>query len=193
MNRLIILICTVLGSSVAFAADGVLGTKSDTVSPLQGPSASGGSLLQMVIAVLVVFGLMKYFLPKMMAKFGGKLNPGIGSSIKIEESASFQGGTLYLVTVKDRSLLLGVSGTNLSTLADLGTVSKPDPGPTFMEILDVADESKAFNTEPIVEAENAREVSMGYAVVEQGTIEQGTVESGSQAKDALQRLQKLIG
>ncbi len=188
MNRLILLICTVLGSSVAFAADGVLGTKSDSVPALQGPTSSGGSLLQMVIAVLVVFGLMKYFLPKMMAKFGGKLNPGVGSSIKIEESASFQGGTLYLVTVKDRSLLLGVSGTNLSTLADLGTVSKPDPGPTFMEILDVADESKAFNTEPIAEVEMTQVFTPGYAVVEQGTVQQG-----SQAKDALQRLQKLIG
>ena len=131
----------------------------------------------MIIAVLVVFGLMKFFLPKVMTKFGGKLNAGIGSSIKIEESATFQGGMLYLVTVKDRSLLLGVAGTSITTLADLGSANKPDPGPTFMEILDVADESRAINTEPIVEAE---------------TLEYAVVETGSQAKDALQRLQKLM-
>jgi flagellar biogenesis protein FliO len=178
MNRLFNLLLLVLCSSFALADDGMLGTKGDGASALQGPTSSGGSLLQMIIAVLVVFGLMKYFLPKMISKFGGKLNPGLGSSIKIEESASFQGGTLYLVSVKDRSLLLGVSGTNISTLADLGSSNKPDLGPTFMEILDVADESKAVNSEPIVDAEEIPT----HAVI----------ETGSQAKDALERIQKLM-
>ena len=177
MNRLSTLITFSLVASSAWADDGLLGTKGDTASALQGPNSSGGSLLQMIIAVLVVFGLMKFFLPKMVAKFGGKLSTGIGSSIKIEESASFQGGTLYLVSVKDRSLLLGVAGTSITTLADLGSTNKPDPGPTFMEILDVADETKAVNIEPIEEL-----TAPEFAVI----------ETGSQAKDALQRLQKLM-
>lgn len=178
MNRIFTLSLLSLCSSFAIAEDGLLGTKSDSASALQGPASSGGSLLQMIIAVLVVFGLMKYFMPKLIAKFGGKLNTGIGSSIKIEESASFQGGTLYLVSVKDRSLLLGVAGTSITTLADLGNVNKPDPGPTFMEYLDVVDDSKAVNTMPIVEIEEP----LTHAVI----------ESGSQAKDALERLQKLM-
>ena len=177
MNRLFVLILLGLASTFALADDGLLGTKGDGASALQGPTSSGGSLLQMIIAVLVVFGLMKFFLPKMVAKFGGKLNPGIGSSIKIEETASFQGGTLYLVSVKDRSLLLGVAGTSITTLADLGIASKPNPGPTFMEYLDVADDTKAINTEPIEIAE---------------TPEYAVVETGSEAKNALQRLQKLM-
>jgi flagellar biogenesis protein FliO len=182
MNRFFVLLCLVLSSSFALAEDGILGTKGDASSALQGPASTGGSLLQMIIAVLVVFGLMKFMLPKVMAKFGGKLNPGLGSSIKIEESASFQGGTLYLVSVKDRSLLLGVAGSSITTLADLGNANKPDPGPTFMEILDVADERNAFNAEPIVKAE---------------TIEYALVDTEIQPKDAnameaLQRLQKLM-
>ncbi|MEI7984691.1 MAG: hypothetical protein WCI55_03605, partial [Armatimonadota bacterium] len=64
MNRLIAPIVLALCATSAYAADGILGTKSDAVSPLQGPASSGGSLLQMIIAVLVVFGLMKYFMPK---------------------------------------------------------------------------------------------------------------------------------
>ena len=177
MNRLSTLISLSFVAASAWADDGLLGTKGDTASALQGPTSSGGSLLQMIIAVLVVFGLMKFFLPKMIAKFGGKLNTGIGSSIKIEESASFQGGTLYLVSVKDRSLLLGVAGTSITTLADLGSANNPNPGPTFLEILDVADETNAINTEPIEEL-----TAPEFAVV----------ETGSQAKDALQRLQKLM-
>jgi flagellar biogenesis protein FliO len=178
MNRFFTLFLLVLCSSIAIAEDGLLGTKSDSGSALQGPASSGGSLLQMIIAVLVVFGLMKYFMPKLVAKFGGKLNTGIGSSIKIEESANFQGGTLYLVSVKDRSLLLGVAGTSITTLADLGHTNKPDPGPTFMEYLDVVDDSKAVNTAPIQEVEEP--------------ITHAVIESGSQAKDALERLQKLM-
>ena len=177
MNRLLALISLVLASSFALAADGLLGTKGDGTSALQGPTSSGGNLLQMIIAVLVVFGLMKFFLPKMVAKFGGRLNTNVGSAIKIEESASFQGGMLYLVSVKDRSLLLGVAGTSITTLADLGSINKPDLGPTFMEMLDVADETKAVNTEPIETVEAPE-----FAVV----------ETGSQAQDALQRLQKLM-
>ena len=177
MNRISTLTLVSLLAASAWADDGLLGTKGDTASALQGPTSSGGSLLQMIIAVLVVFGLMKFFLPKMVAKFGGKLSVGIGSSIKIEESASFQGGTLYLVNVKNRSLLLGVAGTSITTLADLGSTNKSDLGPTFMEILDVADETKAINTEPIEEL---------------ATPEFAVVETGSQAKDALQRLQKLM-
>ena len=63
-------------------------------------------------------------------------------------------------------------------LADLGNTNKPDPGPAFMDILDRADETKAFNTQPIVEAE-----TIEYAVVE---------TRDPQAMEALQRLQKLM-
>ena len=187
MNRLFVLLALALSSSFAFGEDGILGTKGDASSALQGPTSTGGSLLQMIIAVLVVFGLMKFMLPKVMAKFGGKLNTGVGSAIKIEESASFQGGTLYLVSVKDRSLLLGVAGTSITTLADLGNANKPDPGPTFMDILDNADEKKAFNTTPIVEVPIVEAETIDYAV-----IETESQPRDPQAMEALQRLQKLM-
>lgn len=176
MNRLFATGLLASIATLALADDGLLGTKADSVSAFQGSTGAGGSLLQMVIAVIVVFALMKFLLPKMMSKFGGKLSTKVGSNIKIEESASFPGGTLYVVNVKDKSLLLGVTGTSISTLADLGPISKPDPGPTFMEFLDATDGAKAVVTElPTVEAEN-------------DLIE---VEDGD-AKAALERLQKLM-
>ncbi|MBS1703647.1 MAG: FliO/MopB family protein [Armatimonadetes bacterium] len=179
MQRFLALSFAALTASVAFAEDGMLGTKSDSISALQGPTSSGGSLLQMIIAVIVVFGLMKFLLPKMMAKFGGKLTTGVGSGIKIEESASFPGGTLYLVNVKDRSLLLGVTPTSINTLADLGAVVKNDPGPTFMEFLDSTDGSKAVVTEAPA-AEPQEEIAMAV------------VGTDDEAKIALERLQKLM-
>ena len=181
MFRLLAISLAALTAVSAFAdPDGMLGTKGDSISALQGPSgAGGGSLLQMIIAVVVVFALMKFLLPKLVAKFGGKLSTNIGSSIKIEESASFGGGTLYLVSVKDKSLLLGVNGTTISTLADLGPVNKPDPGPTFMEYLDHTDGANAVVT---VLAEEHEEMTEPKA--------EEVVEDDAQL--VLERLQKLM-
>ncbi len=164
-------------AACAMAEDGLLGTKADSVSALQNSSGAGGNLLQMIIAVVVVFALMKWLLPKMMGKFGGRLSTGVGSSIKIEESASFAGGTLYVVNVKDKSLLLGVTGTTITTLADLGTAVKNDPGPTFMEMVESTDGSKAIVTE--------------FAVVEAPLAEEELpVNDAQSALDRLQRLMK---
>jgi len=184
MLRTLAISLVALSSSLALAGDeGMLGTKGDSASALQNSAGAGGNLLQMIIAVIVVFGLMKFLLPKMMRKFGGKLATGVGSSIKIEESASFAGGTLYVVNVKDKSLLLGVSGTTITTLADLGPVNRPNPGPTFMEYLESTDGSKAVVTEmPVVEVAPTIELSEELAVV----------ETDGEAKVALERLQKLM-
>lgn len=189
MLRTFALSFAALASSLALAEDGMLGTKGDSVSALQGQAGAGGSLLQMIIAVIVVFGLMKFLLPKMMGKFGGKLATKVGSTIKIEESASFAGGTLYVVNVKDKSLLLGVTGTTISTLADLGPVNKPNPGPTFMEYLESTDGAKAVVTElPVTETPVVEEVEPTQEVVGEFAV----VETDGDAKAALERLQKLM-
>lgn len=168
-------------ASYSVAGDGLLGTKGDNVSEFGNTGSAGGSLLQMIIAVLVVFGLMKWLLPKAMAKFNGKLSTGVGSAIKIEESASFPGGTLYVVNVKDKSLLLGVTGTSISTLAELGAVVKNDPGPTFMEMVEASNGDKAIVTElAVVETETVRD-----------NFEETEVEN-TDARSALERLQQLL-
>lgn len=180
---------TALLSSFSLAGDGMLGTKGDGTSAFQGSSSAGGSLLQMIIAVIVVFALMKFLLPKMMAKFGGKLSTKVGGGIQIEESANFPGGTLYVVNVRDRSLLLGVTGTSINTLADLGMTNKPNPGPTFMEYLETAQE-------PVVEVKK-EVITQAVVAIQPTEIEEEvasiSVENSDEAKKALNRLQKLIG
>jgi flagellar biogenesis protein FliO len=148
---------------------GILGTKASSTQAFTPTTSSGGGLLQMVFAVLIVFVLMKWLLPKLISKYGTKISTGLNSSIKLEESASFPGGTLQVVTVRDRVLLLGVSGSNISTLADLGSITKNDPGPTFSEYL---------------------EVSPGEAPIDQTMIQMRPTPEEAQA--ALDRLQKLM-
>ncbi|HLO97714.1 MAG TPA: flagellar biosynthetic protein FliO [Fimbriimonas sp.] len=170
MKAKLLLIATAL-ATLANAQDGILGTKGSNSPMLNSGASTGGSFLQMMVAVIVVVGLLKFVAPKLMAKFGGRMFTPVGSQIKIEESASFPGGNLYLVNVKDRSLLVGVTGTSIQTLADLGITPAPDPGPTFMEMIEVAHTSP----EPELEIIN-------HAVIEDRTM----------AQDALARLQRLM-
>jgi flagellar biogenesis protein FliO len=137
-----------LQASLAFAGEGMLGTKESAASAFQPTQASGGSFIQMIVALLIVLGIMKFALPKLLsakvlAKFGGKLTTGLDSSIKIEESATFPGGSLHVVTVRDRVLLLGSTANTINTLADLGQVQRADPGPAFMDFLDHAATNQA--------------------------------------------------
>ena len=61
---------------------------------------------------------------------------GAASSLKIEESANFAGGSLYVVRARRKTLLLGVTGTAVSCLADLTEEEDAQPlPPTFNEIL----------------------------------------------------------
>ena len=150
MLRFVTTLSFALATAYCAAQDGMLGTKGDSASQFTPSTSSGGGLLQMVLAVIVVMVLMKLFLPKMMAKYGSKLSTGLNSAIKVEESASFAGGSIHLVTVKGRTLLLGSTPTTITTLADLGEAPKNDPGPTFMEMVEAAP-VRDFPTPPSVD------------------------------------------
>jgi flagellar biogenesis protein FliO len=189
--RIITALVLGLFSSLALAGEGMLGTKGDTTSTYQPTSGSGGSFFQMIFALLIVLGVMRFLLPKLfsakvLAKFGGKLTTGLNSSIKIEESATFPGGALHLVTVKGRMLLVGSTATTINTLADLGNEQKNDPGPTFLEFLDVADrrEDLSFGTP----SEVPTTAASNTAVVQAET----TSQADGPARAALERLQQLM-
>ncbi len=175
MFRFAVSLSFVLGATLAVAQEGMLGTKAESATQFTPSTSSGGGLLQMVLAVIVVMVLMKLFLPKMMAKYGSKLSTGLNSAIKVEESASFAGGSIHLVTVKGRTLLLGSTPTTISTLADLGEAPKNDPGQTFMEMLEVAPE-REFPNPPSMD-------QMRAAI---------SVAEENEAAAALQRLNKLM-
>ncbi|MDH4388373.1 MAG: flagellar biosynthetic protein FliO [Fimbriimonas sp.] len=162
-------------ATLAVAQNGMLGTKGESATQFTPSASSGGGLLQMVLAVIVVMVLMKLFLPKMMAKYGSKLSTGLNSAIKVEESASFAGGSIHLVTVRGRTLLLGSTPTTISTLADLGEAPKNDPGPTFMEMVEAAPE-REFPTPPSMD-------QMRAAI---------SVAEENEAAIALQRLNQLM-
>jgi len=96
----------------------------------------------MVITLIVIAALIKWVLPKFITKLNRRLTPTLGSSIRIEESAQLAGGMLYVVQVRQKTLLLSVTPAGVSCLSDLSEPSslKVDE-PPFFDILD-AEQSK---------------------------------------------------
>lgn len=124
-----------------------LGTKKDLTTGVKvppGPAVGGLEVVQMVGALVVVFALLKWGLPYLMTKLGRRLDTGIDHPIKSLESANFGGGTLQVVEVRDRTLLLSVTTSGATLVCDL----TPDPAAerakpkAFFEMLD------AKNAEP---------------------------------------------
>ena len=118
----------------AETATGLLGTK--TAAPVTAaPGGGGGSFLGTMGAIAIVLVLLKFLLPKMLAKAvsAPKGTPGL----RIEDSTPIAGGHLHIVHARGRTLLLGATGTNLSLLADLTEATAAEP-PTFSEIVEEA-------------------------------------------------------
>jgi hypothetical protein len=138
LKRLLV-ICA-LGAA-GFAHAGFAGTKGDPISSPSGGSSVGFmSMLQMLIALGIVIALLKVVLPKLAGKLNKKLVTSVGSAIRIEESAAFAGGSLYIVHAKNKTLLLSVATTGVSCLADL---TNPEPAPelpSFQELVEAEQE-----------------------------------------------------
>lgn len=131
---------TVVGATTAFAGDAAsLAGKTDSAPTFSGsPAAVGvGPVVQMLIALGIVLAIVKFILPKFVGKFNRRLTTGIGSAIKIEESAHFAGGTLYVVRAKSKSLLLSVTNQGVACLADITEAPTPEP-PSFEELVEAA-------------------------------------------------------
>jgi hypothetical protein len=114
------------------------GTKKDALSSATGSAGSAMPLLQMLIALGIVFALLKFALPKVAGKLNKRLITGVNSSIRIEESANFAGGSLYIVNARERTLLLSVGSNGVSCVADLTVAEKGPEPPLFSEMLDQA-------------------------------------------------------
>ena len=129
-------------SSVALAGDGILGTKAGggssfgttAVNPV-GPA----SLIQLAVVLGLVLVLVRYALPKAVGLVGKRLVTNTAGGLKIEESASFAGGNLYVVRARHKTLLLSVAASGVACLADLTESSTPGSElPTFQEMLESA-------------------------------------------------------
>ena len=128
-------------SALAVADDTLaLGTRKDPMfgaMPTSGGSVSPMPVVQLLIALAVVMGLVKFVMPKLITKVHKKLTPGLGSNIQIEESAQFAGGTLYIVNAKSKSLLLSVTSQGVTCLADISD-SETKPEPSFAQMVEDA-------------------------------------------------------
>jgi flagellar biogenesis protein FliO len=127
-----------LALSGATLAQGFAGTKSGSAAstPASGSAPGIPAMLQMLVAVGIVVFLLKAVLPRIASKVNKKLVTGAASSLKIEESANFAGGSLYVVRARRKTILLGVTGTAVTCLADLTEEEDAQPlPPTFNEIL----------------------------------------------------------
>lgn len=167
-----------LAASVAFAQDVALGTKPDIVlaTPQQpAPLIGAWDLAQMLVALGVVFALLKWALPKVASRLNKKVVAGSDSSIRVEESASFGGGNLQIVTARGKTLLLCVNQSGVSCLSDLTEEGTKSSEKAFFEIVD--------------EAEGRAVVEMPEPVVAPERPDM----SGDQAREALDRLSRLTG
>lgn len=180
MKRIPLVFLTVW-STMAAAEPTFAGTKRDIVTTPSGSSGLGVMpLVQLLLALTVVFVLIRYLLPKVVSRVGKRLVTKVGGAIKIEESASFGGGMLYVVEARGKTLLLGVGTQGIACLADLTDKSpQEDQTQTFGELLDQQPEAPlAPYTAVALVPETPERNAPNLTEVE--------------AKDALARLRRLV-
>lgn len=140
-------------------------------------------LFQLLAALGIVLALLKWVLPKVMAKMNKRLVTKVGSTIRIEETAAFAGGMLYVVTARDKTLLLAVGAQGVQCLADL-TQAAPqsnrehDEEPAFFELVEHA-------------GHKTSEALAAVHIPEQPSSK-GAARSPQQAQFALDRLSRLV-
>ncbi len=141
-------------TGLTFAQDGILGTKHDSLvaSSNQGGGIGVMPIVQMVVALGIVMLLLKFALPRMVGKMNKKLTTGATSALNIEESATFAGGTLYIVRARSKTLLLSVSTQGVNCLADITeTTPEPKTEPDFEDLIQAAPGDKLPDTAVIEE------------------------------------------
>jgi len=113
-------------------------TKPDLVSGVAaGSGIDFGNFIQMMLALAVVGALIRYGLPKLAPLFSKKLSTPLGSSLRIEESASFGAGQICVVQVRGRTLLVGATASSIEMLVDLTEDDRREASePAFFELLD---------------------------------------------------------
>jgi flagellar biogenesis protein FliO len=117
MKTRILLPSALLGlASLALAGPGFLGTKADP-TPTKGAEAPIGILpmIQMMVALAIVIGLVKWVLPR----FLGRMTPKGKGDIAVEMTTALGPATLHVVTVRGRTMLLGVTPQNVGLIAEL--------------------------------------------------------------------------
>lgn len=89
---------------------------SDGVSPLFGI----GPLIQMLLALAVVVALIRWLVPKYLAKVGKRCGTAsLSPEFQVLDSTLLGAATLHLVKVRGRTLLISTTTSDASLIADL--------------------------------------------------------------------------
>lgn len=174
-----------IGLATIAAGQGFPGAKADPISSGTSSAAAGfGPLLNVLIALGIVYALLRFAMPKVMSRLNKRLVTDVSGGIRIEESASFAGGNLYIVRARNRELLLSVSTQGVRCLADLSE-AKPEPEPpTFGDL--VEREMRTRETRPA----NSHEDLLPYEHrARERSSETATSPDG--ISEALRRLERL--
>ena len=116
---------------------GFPGAKPDPASNFsQGSGGGMGALFNVLLALGIVYGLLRYAMPKVLARMNKRLVTGTGSAIRVEESASFAGGSLYVVSARGKTILLSVGAQGVRFLADLTEAPKAPEPPSFGDLVE---------------------------------------------------------
>lgn len=145
----------------SFGQAGYLGTKVSGTTQ-SGPTGSNGmwALFQMLLALGIVIFLLRWALPK-AAQFFTKTQSK-SSLIKLEESLQVAGGSLHLVTVKDRVFFIGLSPQSIQLLAEFGDTPAPiDP---FEQVLATAEPCGPESLEALRQLERLTQLTGDHEV-----------------------------
>ena len=148
----------------------------------QSGSGGMGALFNVLLALGIVYGLLRYAMPKVMARMNKRLVTGAGSAIKVEESASFAGGSLYVVSARGKTILLSVGAQGVRFLTDLSETPKTLEPPSFGDLV----ERELISNNEERKTKNETEVR---AVV--GEIQAWDREPDREWTEALARLERL--
>lgn len=149
--RILGLICFFAASLQLWAQESFLGTKADVVKSSSTSGATPPSLLpllQIVLVAGIVLFALKAIAPKFINKLNRRLVTGIGGGIHIEQSASFAGGNLYIVSARNKTLLLSVGANGVQCLSDLTEPTAMQDPPLFMDLVDHAVVARAEDDAP---------------------------------------------
>lgn len=96
-------------------------------------------ILQLIVALAIVTALLRFVLPKVAVRLNESKLKKHGQIVKIEETTPVNGGMLMLVKARGRTLLIGATAGQMTTLADL-TEIPAEPQPKFERMLEEEEE-----------------------------------------------------
>lgn len=127
-------------ASQGLAQSALEATKSSGASQVTSSTGNGMMpMVQMLVALGIVAALLKFALPKLSPSLKTKFNSSLGSSLRVEESTTVPGGSICVVSVRGRTLLIGVNPNSISVLSDLTDIEKESAkDQAFFEMVDQA-------------------------------------------------------